>query len=105
MNKNKKLGPISQSKFVLIRIIMFILVYVYIYVYIITGYTKPEVQKCVSCSREFLAPVEDSMCVLPCGSIVSYPDPVLECPLCDESGFGEYMNKDFMPELVNKHSN
>lgn len=61
-----------------------------------TGHTKPEIRQCTSCGKEFLAPIEDSICHLPDGGIVSYPDPILECPLCDQNQFGYYLNKEFM---------
>lgn len=60
------------------------------------GYTKPQVQRCVSCGAEFLAPIEDTSCELPDGGIVYYCDPVLKCPNCDENQFGYAWNKEFM---------
>lgn len=69
--------------------------------YIISAeHSKPVEKECVQCHHPFLAPVEDTICDLPDGTSVSYCDPVLKCPLCDEQQFGAYMNKDFLPELA-----
>ena len=64
------------------------------------GHTKPEVTNCVRCARQFLAPIEDTICDLPDGSSVAYSEPITLCPLCDDNQFGAFMNKDFMPELA-----
>ena len=67
---------------------------------ILTGYTKPVIKNCVTCQKEFLAPLEETDCILPDDTIVYYRDPILECPLCDERQFGFQLNLDFMPELT-----
>ena len=67
----------------------------------IIGQTKPIVKMCVDCQHEFLSPMEGTTCKMPDGTLVSYSEPILKCPLCYENQFGTFLNKDFMPELAN----
>ena len=54
---------------------------------ILTGYTKSVIKNCVNCRKEFLAPLEETNCILPDDKIVYYQDPILECPFRDERQF------------------
>ena len=37
--------------------------------------------------------------ILPDGGSVYYREPQTKCPLCDDSGYGGFMNEDLFPEL------
>ena len=62
-------------------------------------YTEPVIEICHDCGRQFRTYVPDSFCKLPNGGCVSYCTPQLQCPLCDPTGYGDFMNKDLFPEL------
>lgn len=62
-------------------------------------HTEPVLNNCTDCGRMFRTYVANSMCHLPDGGVVSYKEPQLQCPLCDEQGYGVFMNQDLFPEL------
>ena len=51
---------------------------------------------CGRCGLPFLAPPPDTICDLPDGNCVSYCEPVIFCPLCDDNQFGFSWNEDFL---------
>ena len=55
--------------------------------------TEAVIQKCIQCGRPFRTYVPNSMCYLPDGAIVTYSEPQLTCPLCDEKSFGIYIHE------------
>lgn len=57
------------------------------------------ISTCVDCGQPFRTYVPDSMCKLPDGLYVTYQDPQLQCPECDENRFGLFMNEDLFPHL------
>ena len=52
------------------------------------------------CGQPFCTYVPDTMCALPDGGVVFYPEAQTTCPLCDDGMFGLFMNKDLFPELA-----
>lgn len=61
-------------------------------------HTECVIEKCITCGRDFRTYVPNTRCHLPDGAIVSYTDPQLECPSCDSSKYGWFMNQDLFPE-------
>ena len=47
------------------------------------------------CQMLFLTPVEDIICDLPDGGVVSHHE---ECPICDPNRFSKAWNKDFLKD-------
>ena len=72
----------------------------YGYIIIILEETEAVVRECIDCQRKFRTYVPDTICSLPGGGSVTYPDPQLTCPLCDSKGWGAFMNYDLFPELI-----
>jgi len=62
--------------------------------------TDPVIKKCEDCGRPFRTYVPETYCELPGGGSVFYCDPQTKCPLCDDNGYGDFMNEDLFPELV-----
>ena len=59
------------------------------------------IRTCIECGRSYRTYVADLSCSLPNGSVVTYNAPQLTCPLCDDSSFGQFMNYELFPELIN----
>ena len=57
------------------------------------------IKVCVACQRPYRTYVPNTICTLPDRGSVFYKDPQIECPLCDPTGYGEFMNKDLFLEL------
>ena len=62
--------------------------------------TQAIIALCIECGRKYRTYVPDSICSLPNGGLVSYKEPQLKCPMCDEGGYGDFMNFDLFPELA-----
>ena len=62
--------------------------------------TDPVIKKCEDCGRPFRTYVPETYCELPGGGSVFYCDPQTKCPLCNDNGYGDFMNEDLFPELV-----
>lgn len=65
------------------------------------AHTEAVIQLCDTCHRPYRTYVPDSICTLPDGLQVTYREPQTQCPVCDENSFGEFMNTDLFPELLN----
>ena len=68
--------------------------------YFSTVHTECVITPCIECNQPFRTYVPETICRLPDGGSVFYREPQDLCPVCDPSGFGEFMNHDLFPELA-----
>ena len=57
---------------------------------------------CIDCGRDYRTYVPDTACHLPDGGIVTYSEPQLKCPACDDQCFGLFMTNPVIVPFICK---